>query len=81
MALESSLGLPKANERSPASENKTYRFCRFDWVRDSEFVVGDDPKGVARRGHQILVGQGVLLDGPALRPGFRLPLVLVCKLR
>ena len=40
-------------------------------------VVGDDPEGVAGGGHQVLVGDEVLLDGAALRLRLSLPLVLV----
>ena len=55
----------------------TYSFSRLDGVGDAELVVGDDPEGVAGRGDQVLVGEGVLLDGAALCPRLRLPFVFV----
>ena len=56
---------------------KTYCVGRFDWVGYPVFVVGDDPEGVARRGDQVLVGDGVLLDGAPLRPGLGLPFIFI----
>ena len=61
----------------PAKVLVTYSFSRLDGVGDAELVVGDDPEGVAGRGDQVLVGEGVLLDGAALCPRLRLPFVFV----
>ena len=55
----------------------TYSFSRLDGVGDAKLVVGDDPEGVAGRGDQVLIGEGVLLDGSTLRPGLSLPFVFV----
>ena len=49
------------------------------WVGDAELVVGNDPELVAGGGRQVLVGDGVLLDGATLSFGFRFPLVFIYK--
>ena len=59
--------------------NVSYRRLGFCRVGYAVFVIGDNTESVARRGNEVLIRNGVFLNGTSFCTSLRFPFVFICK--
>ena len=59
--------------------NVSYRRLRFCRVGYAVFVISDNTESVARRGNEVLIRNGVFLNGTSFCTSLRFPFVFIYK--